>query len=70
MRILLALFIVALSQAVLADDRFRRPEVVHPDGLKQFVLTYRCAVVERLSQIHENQEADTNRYFILALKID
>lgn len=66
-RLLVAVLIVVWGSASLADQ-FQRPKVDDSDDFLAFLLTYRCGVVERLSQIHENRKTDVDRYFILSLK--
>jgi len=68
MGVVLAIIVGLASVAPSAAE----PELPRAEGeamsLNTFLLTYRCAVVERLAIIHENREQDVDRFFVLSLK--
>jgi hypothetical protein len=69
-RFLLVAVIVGITFAAPVAAEPGRLQMQDDDAmtLRTFLLTYRCAVVERLQIIHENREREMDRFLILALK--
>ena len=65
--ILFVFWLIVLQPSLARAERLR-VETDDSMSLHTFLLTYRCAVVERLKIIHESRNEEINRFLVLAVK--
>ncbi|MEZ5826910.1 MAG: hypothetical protein R3D30_07310 [Hyphomicrobiales bacterium] len=71
LRVLQAIAMIAITFAGPAAAQSGGIPVEQDDAmtLHTFLLTYRCAVVERLQMIHDNRDRKRDRFIVLAMRL-